>query len=204
MENKKDRWWRLYNLIRTITNSPDEQTLLTVVQHTFFGRPAKIAAWRAGACPNPAETTFPMMTSLTSSLAIPARWTALSIAVAPSWEADNGANELWKEPIGVLAADTITTSLILRVLELYCLRAYKKLYKLKIDRKVFITKHERSNEFCIHLYQSFGVKLINLLVWQLGTTSLWRNFIAKTRKIVKIKTKNQPPHTPPAENSKQD
>ena len=33
---------------------PDEQTLLIVVQGTFFGTPAKIAACLAGACPTPA------------------------------------------------------------------------------------------------------------------------------------------------------
>ena len=97
---------------------PEEHTLLTVVQQTFFGSPAKIAACLAGACPSPAETTFPMITSFTSSLAIPALNTAASMAVAPNWEADKGAKELWKDPIGVLAAETITTSLILRDLQL--------------------------------------------------------------------------------------
>ena len=39
---------------------PDPQTLLTVVAWTDLGRPALIAAWRAGAWPRPAGSTQPM------------------------------------------------------------------------------------------------------------------------------------------------
>ena len=39
---------------------PDPQTLLTVVAWTDLGRPALIAAWRAGAWPSPAGSTQPM------------------------------------------------------------------------------------------------------------------------------------------------
>ena len=39
---------------------PEPQTLLTVVASTEAGRPAPIAAWRAGAWPSPAGRTQPM------------------------------------------------------------------------------------------------------------------------------------------------
>lgn len=38
---------------------PDEQTLLIVVQVVDIGSPPKITACLAGACPTPAERTFP-------------------------------------------------------------------------------------------------------------------------------------------------
>jgi hypothetical protein len=41
----------------------EAQTLLTVVHTVFSLRPARIAAWRAGACPTFALRTFPKMTS---------------------------------------------------------------------------------------------------------------------------------------------
>ena len=41
---------------------PDPQTLLTVTASADLGRPAPIAAWRAGAWPRPAESTLPMNT----------------------------------------------------------------------------------------------------------------------------------------------
>lgn len=45
---------------------PDEQTLLTVVHGTPLSTPPLIEACRAGACPNPADTTFPKYTSFIS------------------------------------------------------------------------------------------------------------------------------------------
>jgi hypothetical protein len=42
---------------------PEPHTLLTVVLGTECGMPAKIAAWRAGAWPMPADSTLPMNTS---------------------------------------------------------------------------------------------------------------------------------------------
>ena len=51
------------------------------------------AAWRAGACPRPACTTQPIITSLTSSALIPARLTASLTASAPKSVAENGFNE---------------------------------------------------------------------------------------------------------------
>ena len=46
--------------------SPEEHTLLMVVQGTSSPRPARTAACRAGACPTPAPKTFPRTTSSTS------------------------------------------------------------------------------------------------------------------------------------------
>jgi hypothetical protein len=51
---------------------PEAQTLLTVVQTTVLGRPAPIAACRAGACPRLALKTFPKKTSCTEEGSIPA------------------------------------------------------------------------------------------------------------------------------------
>ena len=51
------------------------------------------------------------MTSSTFSLAIPACCTADSTAIPPSWDAERADSEDWKDPIGVLVAATITTSL---------------------------------------------------------------------------------------------
>lgn len=48
-----------------IVLSPEAQTLLIVVQGTCIGIPAPKEAYRAGAYPTPAETTFPKITSST-------------------------------------------------------------------------------------------------------------------------------------------
>src|SRR5262249_54819099 len=72
--------------------------------------PAPRAAWRAGACPRPAGSTQPMITSWMSEGATPAASIAALAAVAPSWGAVTAANTPWKAPIGVRLADTMTTS----------------------------------------------------------------------------------------------
>src|SRR5438128_7513736 len=41
--------------------NPEPQTLLIVMAPVAGDNPPKIAAWRAGFCPSPAETTLPMM-----------------------------------------------------------------------------------------------------------------------------------------------
>lgn len=51
------------------------------------------------------------LTSLTSSLGMPALSTAALTATAPSSEADIFARLPLKDPMGVLTAETITTSL---------------------------------------------------------------------------------------------
>ena len=50
----------------------EAQTLLIVSAGTSFGSPAPIAAWRAGAWPAPACSTWPMITYSTSSFSTPA------------------------------------------------------------------------------------------------------------------------------------
>ena len=72
------------------------------------GSPAFFTACRAGACPNPAETTFPRYASVTlRSLGRLSR--APLMAVAPNSVADTDAKEPLNFVIGVLAMDTMTT-----------------------------------------------------------------------------------------------
>src|SRR3989442_1098001 len=87
---------------------PEPHILLTVVQPAASGRPAPSEAWRAGACPCPAGSTQPMITSCTSSGLILARSTAARIAAAPSSGAAKLLSSPWKPPIGVRAAETMT------------------------------------------------------------------------------------------------
>src|SRR5579864_2106266 len=88
---------------------PEPHILFTVVQPTEIGSPAPSAAWRAGACPCPAGSTQPMMTSCTCSGLTPARSTAARIAAAPSCGAEKSFSSPWNAPIGVRAAETKTT-----------------------------------------------------------------------------------------------
>ncbi len=92
--------------------SPEPQTLLTVLALTVAGMPPKIPDWRAGACPSPAWTTFPMMTSSMSPGSMPARSTAALTAIAPSCVAGTLLNVPWNFPIGVRAAERITASFL--------------------------------------------------------------------------------------------
>ena len=87
---------------------PEPQTRLIVVAGVVSGRPAVSAAWRAGACPAPACSTWPIRTSSTSAVAgsRPARSTAARIATAPSSVAGTPASAPPNLPIGVRAADT--------------------------------------------------------------------------------------------------
>ncbi len=88
---------------------PEPQTLLIVVHGTPSGRPALMDACRAGACPSPAGRTHPISSSWTDAGSIFARSTAAWMAAPPSSGAVNDANSPWKPPIGVRAADMITT-----------------------------------------------------------------------------------------------
>src|SRR5205823_6176234 len=87
---------------------PEPHILFTVVQPAASGRPAPSEAWRAGACPCPAGSTQPMITSCTSSGLILARSTAARIAAAPSSGAAKLLSSPWKPPIGVREAETMT------------------------------------------------------------------------------------------------
>lgn len=64
--------------------------------------------WRAGFCPRPAVSTFPMMTSSTRDLSTPARASAAEIAAAPSAGAGSLASAPPKAPTAVRAALMIT------------------------------------------------------------------------------------------------
>src|SRR3954468_12664345 len=90
--------------------NPDPQTLLIVSAATRSGSPPWSAAWRAGFCPRPAETTLPMMHSSTIPGSMPARRTASAMASAPSCGAVNPFSAPRNLPVGVRTAETITDS----------------------------------------------------------------------------------------------
>jgi hypothetical protein len=87
---------------------PEPHTLLMVSAGTVSGTPPSTAAWRAGACPTPACTTFPMITSSMSSGPTPERSTAVRTEMAPSSVAERGESPPRKRPIGVRTALTMT------------------------------------------------------------------------------------------------
>src|SRR5882724_6832086 len=87
---------------------PEPHILLTVVQPADSGNPAPRDAWRAGACPWPAGSTQPMMTSCTCSGFMPARSSAARMAAAPSCGAVKSLSSPCIAPIGVRATETIT------------------------------------------------------------------------------------------------
>jgi hypothetical protein len=92
--------------------SPEPQTLFMVVEGTVAGTPAKMAACLAGACPMPAETTFPISTSSILLTSIPALLIASLMTIAPSWEAVKLERLPKKAPLGVRQAERITTSVL--------------------------------------------------------------------------------------------
>ena len=67
---------------------PEAHTLLMVVASTLVGRPAKMAACLAGACPTPADSTLPMYTASMEEIGTFDFSRADLIAVAPSWVAE--------------------------------------------------------------------------------------------------------------------
>ncbi len=92
---------------------PEAQTLFIVVQGTVFGIPAKMAACLAGAWPVPACTTFPISTSFTKLGSRFILFNAPSMAMAPNFGAGTVDNPPIKLPMGVLTAETITTSFMM-------------------------------------------------------------------------------------------
>lgn len=68
--------------------SPEAHTLLMVVASTLVGRPAKMAACLAGACPTPADSTLPMYTASIEETGTFDFSRADLIAVAPSCVAE--------------------------------------------------------------------------------------------------------------------
>lgn len=118
---------------------PEAHTLLTVVQQTFLGKLAKIAAWRAGACPRFAEQTLPINTSSMAAVVSEGIFaTTALIAVAPKWVAGILLKVPPKLPSGVLAADMINTffiifcfvHLIYELVEKMVHKVKKKLWKV--------------------------------------------------------------------------
>src|SRR5712692_641463 len=87
---------------------PEPHILFTVVQPADSGRPAPSDAWRAGACPCPAGSTQPMITSCTWSGLTLERSIAARIAAAPSCGAAKSFSSPCSAPIGVRAAETMT------------------------------------------------------------------------------------------------
>lgn len=90
---------------RVMALIPEEQTLLMVVQSVDKGRPARTAAWRAGAWPRPAEQTLPKYTEWMDSGGSDALSKAALMAMEPSWVAERWEREPWKEPSGVRQAE---------------------------------------------------------------------------------------------------
>src|SRR5215216_86913 len=86
----------------------DAQTLLIVSAGVSIGRPAETAACRAGACPVPPWSTWPMITYCTSVGSIPARLRPAPIAIAPSCGASYAFRPPPSFPNGVRTALTIT------------------------------------------------------------------------------------------------
>ena len=87
--------------------SPDPQTRLIVVAGVVSGRPAFRSAWRAGACPTPAWSTWPISTSSTVASGGSPRSTAAPIATAPRSTAGTVDSAPPNLPIGVRAALTM-------------------------------------------------------------------------------------------------
>src|SRR5262245_32719299 len=87
---------------------PDAHTLFTVVASTFVGRPAKMAACRAGACPTPAPSTLPMYTLSIDETGTADFARADLMAVAPSCVADTLVNA----PLNFQSVSTLHKSLL--------------------------------------------------------------------------------------------
>ena len=92
----------------------EPHTLLSVAAPVEMGRPALMAACRAGACPWPAVSTLPKMTSSTCCGCSPAFSTAALMATPPRSLADSGVKSPWKLPIGVRVAETMTMVSLMR------------------------------------------------------------------------------------------
>src|SRR3954467_3226679 len=89
---------------------PEPHTMLMLQAGAPMGMPAAMAAWRAGFWPWAAVSTWPRITSETSSPVTLARSRAALIAISPSLWAGTVAKAPLKEPTGGRAADTMTTS----------------------------------------------------------------------------------------------
>src|SRR6185503_1456726 len=89
---------------------PEPHTLLTVVAGTESGRPALMAACRAGFMPRPACRMHPSRTSSTWSGRTPLRRTASRTAMVPSSTAETSLKARPKVPMAVRQPERMTTS----------------------------------------------------------------------------------------------
>src|SRR3954469_1205518 len=89
----------------------DAHTLLTVSEGTSIGIPPPIAAWRAGACPAPACSTWPMITYSTSLPSSPIRSSPARMTIAPRSVAEWPFRPPPRRPNGVRTAETMTLRL---------------------------------------------------------------------------------------------
>src|ERR1035438_324770 len=78
---------------------PLPQTLLMVRAETLAGRPPRRAAWRAGAWPTPAVTTWPKMASVGAAPGTAARRACTTWAARSG--AERGARAPWNLPMGL-------------------------------------------------------------------------------------------------------
>src|SRR5436309_12591256 len=92
----------------SIARIDDAHTLLIVSAGVSFGRPAAIAAWRAGAWPAPAWRTCPMITYCGSPGSTPMRSSAALMTCAPRSVALYCARPPPSLPNGVRTALTMT------------------------------------------------------------------------------------------------
>ena len=95
---------------------PEPQTWLIPKAVRSTGMPACTAAWRGGFCPAPAVSTWPRITSSTSSGRRPARSSAALMAMAPSAWAGRLAKAPLNAPTGVRMAEAMTMSSMVAVL----------------------------------------------------------------------------------------
>src|SRR4030088_3087908 len=115
--------------------SPEPHTLLIVSAATWWGRPPWSAAWRAGFCPRPADTTLPMMHSSTIAGSMPARRTASATTSAPSCVAVKPFSAPRNFPVGVRTADTMTDSRTANLDPLDGIRAEKRAQAFQDHRR---------------------------------------------------------------------
>ena len=114
---------------------PDPHTLFTVKHSTDFGKPAKTAACRAGACPTPAGRTLPMITSFTSESTTPALLIASRTTSAPSLGAESDESVPRNDPMGVRQALAMTTSFISVSTGLLVKQGTLRRYSTRLRRK---------------------------------------------------------------------
>ena len=107
-----DGLWDVYNQYHMGITAfrPEPHTALMVSAGVSLAPPLLSHAWRAGFCPAPAASTWPMMASPTWSGETLARASASLITMAPSSVAARPASEPPNLPTAVRVAETMTMS----------------------------------------------------------------------------------------------